>query len=34
VLAAIGFDDQARTEMHEVHDIRPDGLLAAEFLIV
>jgi hypothetical protein len=34
VLPSIGFDDQARTEVHEVNDIRPDGLLPAEFLSV
>jgi hypothetical protein len=33
VLPAIGLDYQSRTEMHEIHDIGPDRLLPAEFLI-
>ena len=32
MLAAVRLHDHARTEMHEVDDIRPDRLLAAELL--
>ena len=32
VLPAIAFDDQSRSEVHEIHDIGPDGLLTAKLL--
>ncbi|MBB3343786.1 hypothetical protein FHW73_001652 [Luteimonas sp. RC10] len=34
VLAAVRLDDQACTEMHEVHDVRTDRLLTAELLSI
>jgi hypothetical protein len=34
VLSAICLNDQSEAEMHEIDDVRADGLLAAEFLAI
>jgi len=34
VLPTIGLNDYARTEVHEVGDVRADGLLPAKLLVV
>ena len=34
MLPAIGFDDQSRSEMHEIDDVGTDRLLTAELLAI